>query len=714
MTAAETMSETKSSAPLPCGGKTQQDLADRLWVPPGAEVTVGRYRLRSGMLYVGAGLPGAGSWSDVEPALIDPSLKIRFDQPDHGGRLLPQFPSYSWIEPANRAAYLEWLARGRKDPSAGIGYVFLFFYGIERRVLVDASGSAAARAETGTLLAEVERLLGIYGGNHSFRKYAESFLAVVRLREGNLRTEGLLPLGDPPPEPLPLRIVLGRFAAAGRPIPPDWALAWALSSPEVRQRSPYKKCLPELRELFALRYREALPPDGLLLEPRAGLAVSYQPANPGFHVAVDISVGDLPDASFVQGHVWDLQKILDRVNGELAGYSQWIGRTGDRTSAAALACLPKELARSCESEAAHRVAGWIEETLAGGASAAVPFRDLFVRWAGRIPEKIDRRDIEALTAFLAKHGYGLEPDVPWRGVSREGHIVLFRLPAGDGGAFRPLSPAWHAAAALLHLAVTVSVVDGEITELEERHLARHLEQALHLGAAERVRLEAHLRWLLADPPGQTGLKKKIELLEESQRYAIGQFLITVAGADGHVGPEELKLLTRIYSLLGLDPQAVYSDVHVLAAADVPPAEPVTVRPASPAPGGFAIPREPGPPSGVLLDPQKIQGKLAETERVATLLEKVFAADEEAAPAAAPAGGSRAGLDAAHSALLRQLAAKTAWERREIEPLAARLGLLPESALEILNEAAYARCDAPLLEGDERIDIDPEILEELLA
>ena len=74
------------------------------------------------------------------------------------------WPCYSMIDPASRAAYLHWLASGRKDPAAAVGYVFLFFYGIERRVLVDAQTSEQARSEIDGLLAEVERLLGIYGG----------------------------------------------------------------------------------------------------------------------------------------------------------------------------------------------------------------------------------------------------------------------------------------------------------------------------------------------------------------------------------------------------------------------------------------------------------------------------------------------------------------------------------------------------------------------
>jgi hypothetical protein len=223
-----------------------------------------------------------------------------------------------------------------------------------------------------------------------------------------------------------------------------------------------------------------------------------------------------------------------------------------------------------------------------------------------------------------------------------------------------------------------------------------------------------------------------------QRRGIGQFLIGVAGADGHIGSEELKLLIRIYALIGLDSQAVYSDVHALASGEVSwgpaAAEPVTVRPAEPA-ARHPIPRRARPP-GVTLDLQKVQAKLAETEQVSSFLEEIFR--EEEAPASPQsavlpspgdgregdgrgAGGEGAlglaglaGLDAVHSTLLQRLAEKDAWPRMEIERLADELGLLPDGALEVINEAAFERCGAPLLEGDEMIEIDRQILLEITA
>lgn len=686
------------------------------------------------MVYLGQKMSAVSEWAGVEPALIDPRQPVSWGNPDRAGQLMSYWPSYSRIEPASRAAYAEWLIRGRSDPAAYIGYVFLYFYGIERRVLVDAQQSDLAREEVDGLLAEVERLRAVYSASRSFQGYAASLLAVARLLHRPFRVEDL----EPPLEgrglemPLALKIALGAFASTGQPIPPEWALSWTLTSPEISLRTPARRCPEEFRELFRIRYAEAFTAGGLTVKAnKTRISAQYRPASPTFAGSLELKLPDLPDVTVLKGPVSKLQEIAERVCQDLDVYSRWVGRTSDGASPAAIALLPPELARGRDSEESLRFAAWVEAALAHTGFAAVPCEDLFAQWPLQTPGRVVRRDLEMLSGFLARRGYGLEPDVRFGGpLARQGHAVLFRLPAAGLDPAGEPSPAYHAAAVLLHLAATLSAADGEVTRTEEDHLLAHLERALHLGVSERTRLQAHLRWLLADPPGMAGLKKRIEPLPESQRHSIGQFLITVAGADGHVSAEEIKLLSKIYSLLGLEPQAVYSDIHALAAADVPPsAEPVTVRPATAAPAGFGLPKEPVPASGLTLDPRKVEAKLAETEQVASLLEQIFVEEDAAAArpvmvpptgtsagtsAAEPAGERIAGLDAAHSALLRQLAARTSWERIEVERLAASFALLPDGALEVLNEAAYARCGAPLLEGDEIIEIETEILEEMLA
>jgi hypothetical protein len=99
-----------------------------------------------------------------------------------GGRATaPYWPSYSSISPECRAAYLDWLATGRRHPRTYIGYVFLYFYGLERRALAQAPGSEQAKRDLPFVIGEVEQLLQVYNPNGSFRGYATQFLDVLRM-----------------------------------------------------------------------------------------------------------------------------------------------------------------------------------------------------------------------------------------------------------------------------------------------------------------------------------------------------------------------------------------------------------------------------------------------------------------------------------------------------------------------------------------------------
>ena len=62
--------------------------------------------------------------------------------------------------------------------------MFLFFYGLERRAIIDASKDEAAQADWPVIAAELRRLLGIYGAKSgSFRRYASELLDWVALAE---------------------------------------------------------------------------------------------------------------------------------------------------------------------------------------------------------------------------------------------------------------------------------------------------------------------------------------------------------------------------------------------------------------------------------------------------------------------------------------------------------------------------------------------------
>jgi uncharacterized tellurite resistance protein B-like protein len=690
------------------------------WVPPGGALEVHGVRLPDGMVYVRA--PGAGGGAR-EPSAIDPALPMaeRPSRDDEGAWFELR---YEAMRPSLRVAYLHWLAGGRRHPRANIGHVLLFLAGLERRLLVDADDDAEAAGERDALVGEVRALQAAYGRNPLLGTQAERLLDALDIRFAPAPS-----LGPPPaheegaPLSVRLRLGLAQFSRDGRPVPGEWALAWLLAHPEGRLRTPARRCPDEFAELWMLRYRERYG-DGMVLSPiKTRLDLDYRPVNPSLGPVVPLAPPDLPDVGPLLAPVGRLRVLGEEVAGELDTYSRWLGRHPEgRGTPAALALLPPALGAQRRAASATGLARFVEGALAGGDPAGVETRQLLAHWdASPRRGRLSSAEASLVAETLATRGFGLEPDPRFGAPPPDpaGTVVLFRL-AGD----REDEPSdgYVAAALLLQLAAVVAEAGGGVTEREERRLEAHLESALHLTAAERRRLQAHLRWVLGAGAGLAGARARIRRLERADRVAIGRFLVGVAGAGGPVDPREVATLTKLFRLLGLPAAAVYRQLHGLM-AEAPVRDPA--RP--PGIGGeAAAPGDGAPPVGPLaLDRRRIERTLSETHAVSALLSGVFNEEDEGVPPTPPrpappaADGEAdarpplAGLDAAHSALVRALAARAEWERAEFDRLAAAQRLLPEGALDRVNEAAYDLCDAPLLDGDDPLEIDPDVLEELL-
>ena len=714
--------EPKFEVAIEVGGRsfTYEDMPadpgdpEKCWVPSGRSVSIHGYDIPDGLIYVGEQLWGVNRWSGVEPALINPKLAVNKKSPDRDGQTMTYWPSYSEISPAARAAFLEWLASGRSDPHAYIGYVFIYFYGLERRALADATQISSARQELPVIRHEVERLLGIYSHNRSFSSYASSFMDLLSTSEETGRGYDAEPPApaDTWQVPLGLKIALAHLALDEKPLSPSWALAWLECDPEVHLRTPAKRCHEEFRELFAAKYRE-LHGEGLVLKPnKTKIRARYRPASRSIGSLVDVPVGDLPDLTALTGPMKKLRGIAEECCNELDAYSRWLGRNPEgRGSLGAVALLPDALAASAEGTEVQSLVAWLETKLQED-GPLVNGAELIAKWPSSSPEKLSKAESVLLAEFLQKKKYGIEPDVRFGGPTLNSQMsaLFFRL--GDESPSAP-SSSYVGGTVLLHLAAAVSTSDGSVTTAEEEHLERHMETSLDLNPGEPERLRAHLQWLLANPPSLTGLKKRLEHLKASQRDSIGQFLVSVAGADGHVAPAEITMLKKVYRLLGLETDAVFSHVHALSVS--PATVPVTIRPASTSKTGVSIPGKPSPDAEVNLDMGAVAAKLDETATVAALLGDVFADEEDVsvAPAVLPES-SVAGLDSSHSAFVRALIERDTWNRAELEELAEQLGVLPDGAVELVNDAAFEVAGEPLCEGDDVIYVDKHVSEEMLS
>ena len=137
------------------------------WLPKGQVMTIAGREI-DGMVYVGTP-PNFNSHGYGEKCrtYIDPSLSVASYGSDKNGDGMSYWPGYSSIPAVCRATYLDWLEGGRRDGTVNPGYMFLFFYGLERRFLIDQPPEDEKRE----IVAEVERLKALFAQNYSVQRY---------------------------------------------------------------------------------------------------------------------------------------------------------------------------------------------------------------------------------------------------------------------------------------------------------------------------------------------------------------------------------------------------------------------------------------------------------------------------------------------------------------------------------------------------------------
>jgi len=655
--------------------------------------------LPGGMIYVGSRLTAPNGRTD--PCLINDRLPIARTG-DYRVRQMGYWPSYSEISASERRAYLNWLAEGRTAADCDIGYVFLFFYGLERRIILDSQGDGAGKADWPAIIEELRRLLAIYGEKSgSFRHYASELLSWIEL-------DGVsAPLYEQPVPTLPksyqlplyLRVALGQAAVHHAPLPPSLALAWVRLSPDIYLRTAATRCPAEFERLFAQRYQEAFGTGLVLRENRTKLKFSYRAASAGLlGTTITTSFGDIPDVTAVTEPIKRLRDIANQCTEELDSYSRLLGR--DPSLAGSLESLLSLPTAIWPGEARAELDGLVSRVRDGYLILTV--NELLAKLGGmKQPPSRDR--IRSLARTLESAQIGMEPYVLGgaKVPSEEDSVVLFPLSTPDAGA--ELGPQYQTIALTLQLGAALAQADGNFSAQEISHLRAKVDGWSHLKPAERTRLHAHLQWLVANPPTLTTLKRKLEPLDSSARETIAAFTVTLAQSDGYVSPEEIKFLEKLYKALEIEPKRVFSDIQAAGTGGITPA--AATKPTK---------------RGFHLDADRIMALQNDTARVSKLLSDIFA-DEAPVPEVSPSEAESSdapclllGLDEPHSALARLLLSRPQWARAELQDAAADLGLMLDGALEQINEAAFDAFDAPLCESDDPIDINTELLEKIEA
>lgn len=679
-------------APPPASRRAAPSQPSQAWLPPGQATKVADLTIPGGMVYVGVELAVPGRYG-TDNCLINPRLSVARAVGVGEPLGLHYWPDYASITPAGRRAYLTWLATGRQDPTVDIGLVFLFFYGLERRLFLERS-----LAEAPALISEVERLVGIYGGNASFSAYATQFLAAAALLTDRMpsRVEPQPIPGYRSEIPFATRVHLGAALADGRPLAADDALLWVLGIPETSLRTPGQRCFAELRQLFGLRFAERYPRGLAVSAPKRRLSATYQAASGTFTVEIPGAHTVLPDIAALTAPLRGLGAMLEACQVDLEAYSRLLGRKPDaRGSLQAALLLPSPLRDDAVQAALAPVRARVAALLAGDGPGVVKIKALLAALDVQVPDaaKLSASIMNQVGQRLDALGFGMEPDRRYGGaaVASDGQVVLFA--AAGGAPVDPERPPFVAAKAAMEVAMLAAVADGELGADEFEALLVDARAMGGLEPAERLRLDA-LVWTLREQARPTAALKRAAALPEAERRVIAAAAVSAILADGTASPREVAFLEKVHRSLGLPVEAVHAALHKGAATRLSPA--ATAPPAASTAGADPV---------LALDAARMERIRQETTAVSALLSNIFSDDDDEAPVAAPVSDPVErpvfeGLDAAHGRLLLALLGARRLGAEDFEQEAKALRLMPEGAAETINDWGFDRFGEPVIELDD--------------
>lgn len=712
----------KSTASATSQPRTSREpVADARWIKPSETVVVAGTSVARGLFYFGTSLPAQYGYGNSH-ALINPSLRAASRPGNVAGTSVPYYPSYSNLDPGSRRAFLDWLASPRNDPATYIGYVFLYFYGLERRLILDN-----ASHEAPTIVAEVRRLLSVYGSNGSFHSYASLLLdAAAALSNSWPRT----PLIDPDHVlaelPLHLRGAIGQLIQRQEAITADWALAWYLASPNHALRTSAKRCFSEFTELFRQRFATAYPHGLPVRAPRRHLSATYRAASGEFTVNLKGEFEKLPDIVALSAPLADIDRIATECSSALDSYSRFVGRNPDaKNTAAAELMLPDELVRNAREGSAIASLKKKVETLVPRTLAMVGYSELrdLVLPAPSQPDKTTKSEAVAVATAMQRLGFAMEPDPRHGGPTPavDARVSLFRPQAQALSA--SLSAQFFAARVYIEITALIAGAEGQIDDSATKAIIAKIKSVADLSDFERVRLIGYLSFLLYNPPSQQ-IIARFKQRNPEERKIIARTAVAAAAMDGRLPAEEVRLLERTYKILGVEKSDLYRELHTLSGEKeqtLADGEPPTVSPAKYVPG-IPIPSKSqtnGEGRKSKLDKSKIARIQSDTIAVQAILGEVFdegdaGGHSEAAPAAVdkqPSTSSASdvsalfpGLDHRHALLLRDISSRDVVDQATFAALARQHGLFPAGAIETINEWAFERFEEPILDEGEPIEI----------
>lgn len=681
------------------GSKSTNEL---MWVGE-KELKIGSYVIENAMTYYN------NSQDRVETSACIPNkLGIGREVYEEKGAL-GYWPSYAGISSNQRANYLNWMKKGRLTELNDVGYIFIFFYGLEYRLLIQ-------KKDKEIILKETRRLLDLYGHlSGSLTGYFGNFIFFNTIKDNinNLSLDTIKSFEAIASLENYNAVKLAWFYLKNIPLSAEEAISVIKDNKESNSKSIVVKRIPELLDkLFIHKYNQKYPEGMILKVAKRDFDFNYHSASSGLYNEYI----KIPNVLGINSQFSYCVKIWNESIEELKKASTVFYKGNSIDSIAVYSELPEQLKEITQHPLTKEVSNLIESAEGIDIYKIIDISDMAkILEMENSMDKLTLNQSKEISMLCKDFGYLVEPDINITNkvYRADDKVALFKV-----NGIENLS-SYNIYSLILELGVAVANADGNIDKKEIDHMMNLLENNFVLSDYEKIRINALKNVLVRQTPSINGLGKRLKSsLDENKIKTVAEFIVGISAIDGNIDKTEIKAMKTLFKAMELETNFLEELIIKFQ-----PSKNMAVEIISKSGDenlGEMIPPLPEPSESIQLDHDKIQTILFNTKEIAGILNEIFEEEEVEKPIGKPAivelpliNAKFDGLDSRYHELLNEILGKKEWELKHFEQLAKKYNQMPAGTLDVINEwADDILGDFLIIDEGQNLIVNTELIEEM--
>jgi hypothetical protein len=244
------------------------------WIKPGESIVILGKEIIHGNFYFGNKIKSS-CCSSLDLSLIDDNLSITASDKKYTDHSTYFYPKFSLLSPKCKGAYIDWLASDRTDTDIPMCYIFIYFYGLEHRVIFDYYEDLIDDNEYRVLFNEINTLRLLFSNNTILYRKATCLMEWMAINKPRLLQ---MPISNLAliKNSLFFKYTLSLESIRRKPISSDLALAWLWQSQNYKFNKKIIKEYSIFTTIFKKQYYKQFGEGMLVSSSNKKLDLTYK------------------------------------------------------------------------------------------------------------------------------------------------------------------------------------------------------------------------------------------------------------------------------------------------------------------------------------------------------------------------------------------------------------------------------------------------------